>query len=72
MTILSFLNRFKSFLLDYATPLNLSHLWNFGVLSLFFLILQIITGLFLAMHYVAEESMAFLSVEDIMRNVSYG
>jgi len=72
MNIFTFFFRLKSFLLDYATPLNLSHLWNFGVLSLFFLILQIITGLFLAMHYVADESLAFLSVEDIMRNVSYG
>jgi len=66
------LTKTKQFFFDYGTPANLSNLWNFGVLSLILLLLQILTGLFLAMHYVADELLAFLAVEDIMRNISYG
>lgn len=56
----------------YPTPGSLGYLWNFGVSSLMFLVLQIITGAFLSMHYVPSEDAAFNSVEDIMRNVNYG
>lgn len=57
---------------SYKAPSILSYLWNFGVLALFCLILQIVTGIFLAMHYVASPELAFNSVEHIMRDVNYG
>lgn len=56
----------------YASPSNLNYLWNFGSLILFIFILQLISGIFLAMHYVPHTDYAFLSVEHIMRDVSYG
>jgi quinol-cytochrome oxidoreductase complex cytochrome b subunit len=56
----------------YPSPANLSYLWNFGIYALLCLVLQIATGLFLAMHYVPEHSLAFLSVEHIMRDVNGG
>ena len=56
----------------YPAPSNISYLWNFGSLALTCLIVQIITGIFLAMHYVANVELAFLSVEHIMRDVNYG
>ena len=56
----------------YPVPRNLNYMWNFGVLSGFFLMVQIITGVVLAMHYAADTSVAFGSVEHIMRNVNYG
>nr|BCW03824.1 cytochrome b [Hynobius utsunomiyaorum]BCW03825.1 cytochrome b [Hynobius utsunomiyaorum] len=57
---------------DLPTPSNLSSLWNFGSLLGICLIAQIITGLFLAMHYTADTSSAFSSVAHICRDVSYG
>lgn len=56
----------------YPAPINLSYLWNFGVYALVGLIVQILTGILLAMHYVPEMNLAFLSVEHIMRNVDNG
>lgn len=58
--------------ISYKPPATLSYFWNFGVLALFCLILQIITGIFLAMHFVASPEQAFNSVEHIMRDVNYG
>jgi len=57
---------------DYPTPKNLNYWWTFGGILTFCLITQIITGLILAMHYVAHAELAFESVEHIMRNVNYG
>ena len=57
---------------DYPTPKNLNYWWTFGGILTFCLIVQIITGLVLAMHYVAHVDHAFESVEHIMRNVNYG
>ena len=57
---------------DYPTPKNLNYWWTFGGILTFFLIVQIVTGLVLAMHYVAHADLAFESVEHIMRNVNYG
>lgn len=48
--------------LYYKTPSNLSYLWNFGFFALFFLILQILTGIFLAMFYNPEPLHAFASI----------
>ena len=59
-------------LTDYPTPKNLNYWWTFGGILTFCLITQIVTGLILAMHYVAHADFAFGSVEHIMRNVNYG
>jgi quinol-cytochrome oxidoreductase complex cytochrome b subunit len=59
-------------LIKYPTYPNLSYLWNFGFLSFFFLFLQIITGIFLAMYYISGSSNAFLSIEHIMRDINFG
>jgi quinol-cytochrome oxidoreductase complex cytochrome b subunit len=57
---------------NYPAPVNLSYAWNFGSLAFFFLIVQIVTGVFLASHYVPNVFFAFQSVEYIMREVEYG
>ena len=59
-------------LTDYPTPKNLNYWWTFGGILTFCLITQIVTGLVLAMHYIAHADLAFESVEHIMRNVNYG
>ena len=59
-------------LTDYPTPKNLNYWWTFGGILTFCLITQIVTGLTLAMHYIAHADMAFESVEHIMRDVNYG
>lgn len=60
------------FLLDYPAFTNLGVLWNFGFAAFLFLIIQLVTGFFLSMHYVAHANMAFVSVEMIMRDVNHG
>nr|AJM70187.1 cytochrome b [Alpheus lobidens] len=57
---------------DLPTPANISILWNFGSLLGLCLIIQIATGLFLAMHYTAHIDLAFSSVTHICRDVNYG
>lgn len=56
----------------YPCPRNLNYWWNFGSIAGICLVLQIVTGLFLAMHYSSHASLAFGSVEHIMRDVNYG
>nr|BCO16554.1 cytochrome b [Nephrurus amyae] len=58
--------------IDLPSPSNISAWWNFGSLLGTCLILQIITGLFLTMHYTADTSWAFSSVAHTTRNVNYG
>nr|APC60555.1 cytochrome b [Carterodon sulcidens] len=58
--------------IDLPTPSNISSWWNFGSLLGVCLTLQIITGLFLAMHYTADTTTAFSSVTHICRDVNYG
>nr|AFE61938.1 cytochrome b [Plagiodontia aedium]AFE61939.1 cytochrome b [Plagiodontia aedium]AFE61940.1 cytochrome b [Plagiodontia aedium] len=58
--------------IDLPTPPNISAWWNFGSLLGVCLGVQIITGLFLAMHYTADTSTAFSSVAHICRDVNYG
>nr|YP_097140.1 cytochrome b [Plethodon elongatus]AAU20577.1 cytochrome b [Plethodon elongatus] len=58
--------------IDLPTPVNLSYWWNFGSLLGICLMMQIITGLFLAMHYTADTTSAFSSVVHICRDVNYG
>lgn len=62
----------KHELTDYPTPRNLSYWWNFGFLAGFVLMLQLATGIFLAMHYKADSGLAFDSIQHIMRDVNYG
>nr|AFH36542.1 cytochrome b [Telestes muticellus]AFH36543.1 cytochrome b [Telestes muticellus]AFH36544.1 cytochrome b [Telestes muticellus]AFH36546.1 cytochrome b [Telestes muticellus]AFH36548.1 cytochrome b [Telestes muticellus] len=59
-------------LVDLPTPSNISVMWNFGSLLGLCLITQILTGLFLAMHYTSDISTAFSSVTHICRDVNYG
>ena len=59
-------------LTEYPTPKNLNYWWTFGAILTFCLVAQIITGIILAMHYVANSGLAFESVEHIMRDVNYG
>lgn len=62
----------NSYLVDSPQPINLSYLWNFGSLLAFCLIIQIVTGVTLAMHYNPSVAEAFNSVEHIMRDVNNG
>lgn len=62
----------KSFLLRYPAPTNIGYLWNFGSLSGIFLVIQIITGLFLTMFYTPHTDAAFYSIDHIMRDINYG
>lgn len=59
-------------LIDLPAPSNLSIWWNFGSLLGLCLVIQILTGLFLAIHYVSHVELAFRSVIHIMRDVNYG
>lgn len=63
---------FNNHLINYPTPSTLNYFWNFGSLAGIFLIIQIITGLFLSMHYSATTELAFDSVERIVRDINYG
>ena len=63
---------FNNHLIDYPTPSNISYWWSFGSLAGLCLFIQIITGVFLAMHYTPHVDLAFLSVEHIMRDVKGG
>jgi ubiquinol-cytochrome c reductase cytochrome b subunit len=56
----------------YPVPRNLNYMWNFGVLAGLALVLQIVTGIVLAMHYNSQAETAFASVEHIMRDVNQG
>nr|AML25856.1 cytochrome b [Staphylinidae sp. BMNH 1274171] len=59
-------------LIDLPTPSNISAWWNFGSLLGLCLMIQIITGIFLAMHYTANTDLAFNSITHICRDVNYG
>jgi len=56
----------------YPVPRNLNYMYNFGVLAGFCLVIQIVTGVVLAMHYAANTGVAFASTEHIMRDVNWG
>jgi ubiquinol-cytochrome c reductase cytochrome b subunit len=59
-------------LIDYPTPVNLNYFYGFGSLAGIMLVMQILTGIFLAMHYTPHIDLAFNSVEHIMRDVNNG
>jgi ubiquinol-cytochrome c reductase cytochrome b/c1 subunit len=69
LPIISFM--YDSFV-AYPTPKNLNYLWTFGAILSFMLVAQIVTGIVLAMHYTPETTLAFASVESIMRDVNWG
>jgi len=63
---------FTNHLIDYPTPANFSYWWGFGSSAGIFLGVQLVTGIFLAMHYTPHVDLAFNSVEHIMRDVNAG
>lgn len=67
--VLSFID---SHLVDYPSPINLNYLWSFGSIAGICLVIQILSGVFLAMHYTPHVDLAFNSVEHIMRDVNNG
>nr|YP_009407003.1 cytochrome b [Typhlopatsa pauliani]ASA39539.1 cytochrome b [Typhlopatsa pauliani] len=62
----------NSAMVDLPAPINISTMWNFGSMLGLCLIIQIMTGLFLAMHYTAHIDLAFSSVAHICRDVNFG
>lgn len=56
----------------YPVPRNLNYFWTFGAILTMMLVVQIVTGVVLAMHYVPNAKLAFASVESIMRDVNFG
>jgi ubiquinol-cytochrome c reductase cytochrome b subunit len=59
-------------LVDYPTAINTSYLYGLGSMAGLMLVIQILTGIFLAMHYTGHVDLAFASVEHIMRDVNNG
>ena len=68
----SLLSVVNNHIIDYPTPINVNYYYGFGSLSGLMLVVQILTGIFLAMHYTPHIDLAFNSVEHIMRDVNYG
>ena len=64
--------RFSADFMDFPTPKNLNYWWTFGAILTVCLMIQIISGIVLAMHYTPHVDYAFASVEHIMRDVNYG
>lgn len=56
----------------YPTPSSLSYFWNFGILAGVCLVVQLVTGIGLAMHYTPHADLAFMSVEFLMRDLDHG
>ncbi|HWB51646.1 MAG TPA: cytochrome b/b6 [Stellaceae bacterium] len=69
---LPFVAQLEHELYEYPTPRNLNYWWNFGSLAGIMLVIMIVTGIVLAMHYTPNAALAFDSVERIMRDVNYG
>jgi len=63
---------YKEHLSEYYAPKNFNFFYFFGALSILVLVIQIVTGIFLVMHYKPDASLAFASVEYIMRDVPWG
>jgi ubiquinol-cytochrome c reductase cytochrome b subunit len=66
------LSVFDNHLIHYPSPINLSYAWSFGSSASLCLVIQILSGVFLAMHYTPHIDLAFSSVEHIMRDVNNG
>ncbi len=64
--------RWTSGFMAFPTPRNLNYIWTFGAILTFFLVVQLITGVIVAMHYTPNIGLAFDSIEKLMRDVNYG
>lgn len=62
----------NNMLIDLPEPSNISYMWGFGSILGLCLVIQLVTGIMLAMHYIPHVDLAFNSVEHIMRDVNYG
>ncbi|ESR23169.1 cytochrome b [Lutibaculum baratangense] len=69
---LPIISAMKAQFIDFPTPKNLNYFWTFGGILMLMLVVQIISGVVLAMHYTPHVDRAFESVEMIMRDVNYG
>jgi quinol-cytochrome oxidoreductase complex cytochrome b subunit len=69
---LPFVATLEQHVTDYPTPINLSYWWNFGSLAGIILVIMIVTGITLAMYYTPSSTLAFDSIQRIMRDVNYG
>lgn len=67
-----YLSLVNSYLIDSPQPSSINYWWNLGSLLGLCLVIQIMTGIFIAMHYSSNIELAFNSVEHIMRDVQYG
>lgn len=65
-------NFVNNLLIRYPLPKNIGYMWNYGSLSGIFLVIQLITGIFLSMFYTPHVDYAFSSVDNIMHNIMYG
>lgn len=65
-------NAFVKHIMFYPTPSNVTYAWSFGSLAGIFFVIQILTGIFLAMHYISEANFAFNSIWHIMGEVHNG
>lgn len=61
----------SNFIVRYKSPVNLSYFWNFGSLALGVLVLQIVTGVTLAMYYSPVEELAFSRIDYMMREIEW-
>jgi ubiquinol-cytochrome c reductase cytochrome b subunit len=66
------LSQINEMLGSYPAPATITYMWSFGSLAGLCLVIQIVTGILLVMHYTPNINMAFISVEHIMRDVNYG
>lgn len=67
-----FYNILHGFLVKYPSTYNITYFWNFGFLAAIFLVIQILSRIFLAIHYTPEINLAFFSIDYIMRDLSSG
>lgn len=67
-----FISIANSYVVDAPEPANISYFWNLGSLLGTCLVIQLATGIFLAMHYSSNLDLAFISVQHIMIDVNYG
>lgn len=72
LTKIKIISIFNKHIINYPTPSTLNYLWSFGFLGGLFLSIQLVTGIFLAMHYSVHINYAFYSIEHIIRNVPGG
>ncbi len=64
--------RFIVHFMAMPTPRNVNYLWAFGAILFYFLVVQLYSGIILAMHYAPNSAIAFESIEKLMRDTSYG